>query len=282
MPLRLVVSILMLLTALALGMIAYQLAVPVKPVLMTAAPQGPIAPLEVGYFVAARPLPAGTFVRDEDFALKSVLPARLPTNAITDLPENRANLRGALIRRYMDAGTMITQEDLLRSKDRGFLAAVLEPGTRAVSVAVDAVSGVSGLIWPGDRVDLILTQEMDHAVAPLSRRVLSETILTNVRVIAVDQDIVRGTPVDGLTTGHVARTVALQLATDEAERVTVAQQLGHLALAVRAIGSPLPSLTMQPTLFSGDVSPALSKTDEPAGARIQVIEGSDRREVKFQ
>ena len=50
--------------------------------------------------------------------------------------------------------------DVLRPRDRGFLAAVLAPGTRAVSIAVDPVSGVGGLIWPGDRVDVILTQEI--------------------------------------------------------------------------------------------------------------------------
>ncbi|MDR3530617.1 MAG: Flp pilus assembly protein CpaB [Rhodopila sp.] len=282
MSLRLVVSVLMIITTVALGMIAYQLAAPVRPAVTSTLNEGPISPLQTGYFVAAHPLPAGTFVRDEDFGLKSALPDQVPANAITDLPENRASLRGALIRRYLEAGAMITQADLLRPRDRGFLAAVLEPGTRAVSLAVDAVSGVSGLIWPGDRVDVILTQEMEHTVAPLARRVLSETVLTNVRVIAVDQDIVRSAPADGATAGHVARTVTLQVATDQAERVTIAQQLGHLALAVRAIDGPTTAGTEQPTLFSGDVSPALSKTEQPVGVKVQVIEGEKRNEVTFQ
>jgi pilus assembly protein CpaB len=206
----------------------------------------------------------------------------MPANAINDLPENRASLRGSLVRQYMEAGAVITLDNLLRPRDRGFLAAVLEPNTRAVSVGVDAVTGVSGLIWPGDRVDVILTQEMDHSVAPLARRILSETVLTNVRVIAVDQDIVRSIAPDAATVGHVARTVTLQVAADQAERVAIAQQLGHLALAIRAIDNLQGPIGDNVTLFSGDVSPALSKTGEPVGVRVHVIQGDKRSEVTFQ
>lgn len=281
MSLRLIVSILMILTGVGLAMIAYQLVVPPKPAVMASSFEGPIAPLQVGYIVAAHPLPAGTLIRDEDFALKNAQPGKLPDNAIADLPESRAMLRGALVRDYLDNGQMITLRDILRPRDRGFLAAVLQPGTRAVSVGVDAVTGVSGLIWPGDRVDVILTQEMDHNTAPLARRVLSETVLSNVRVIAIDQDIVRDVAPGSPSVGKVARTVTLQVANDQAERITVAQQLGHISLAVRAIDGaakqPDPS-----TLFSGDVSPALSKEAEPAGAKVQLIEGDKRSEVTFQ
>jgi pilus assembly protein CpaB len=244
------------------------------------------------YFVAAHPLPAGTFLRDEDLRLKTVLPGELPPKAIADSEENRAGLRGALVRQYLDEGTAITQADLLRPRDRGFLAAVLETDTRAVTVAVDAVSGVAGLIWPGDRVDLILTQTIDKDAAPLPRRILSETILTDVRVIAVDQDLVRGPGTGftaGSTAGRVARTVTLQVNSDQVQRVSIAQQLGQISLAVRAIdGKPTAPADMSTTdggnstLFSGDVSPALSTVDHPAGAKVHVIEGDKRNEVSFQ
>ncbi|HBK08971.1 MAG TPA: Flp pilus assembly protein CpaB [Acetobacteraceae bacterium] len=282
MSLRLIVSILMIMTGIGLAMIAYQLVAPAKPAVIAGGFNGPVSPLEVGYIVAAHPLPAGTLVRDEDFGLKNVQPGKLPPNAIADLPENRAMLRGALIRGYLDDGQMITLGDILRPRDRGFLAAVLEPGTRAVSVGVDAVTGVSGLIWPGDRVDVILTQEMERNTAPLARRVLSETVLTNVRVIAIDQDIVRDSKPGAAANGRVARTVTVQVANDQAERITVAQQLGHISLAIRAIDNPSPEQPDQSTLFSGDVSPALSKAGEPAGAKVQLIEGDKRSEVTFQ
>ena len=283
MSLRLVVSIMMIITATTLGMIAYRFSAPMPAPVGATADNAPVLPLRLGYIVAARPLPAGSFIRDEDLAIKSVPSSEFPADAITDQPDNQANLRGAMVRRFVDAGTMITQADLLRPRDRGFLATVLEPGTRAISLPVDAVSGVSGLIWPGDRVDVILTQEMDHNVAPLARRVLSETILTDVRVIGVDQDIVRASPAAGTSGGRVAHTVTLQVANDQAERAAIAQQLGHLALAIRALDSKPPTAgSEQPTLFSGDVSPALSRTTEPAGVKVQVIDGDKRSEVTFQ
>ena len=63
---------------------------------------------------------------------------------------------------------------------------------RAVTVAVDATTGAAGLIWPGDRVDLILTQTIQEATLPLGRRVAAETVLSDVRVIAIDQQLVQG------------------------------------------------------------------------------------------
>ena len=281
MSLRLIVSILMLLTAIALGSIAYQLALPNTQAVRMAAVQDIPPPLQVGYFVAAHPLTAGTLIRDNDLTLKSAVPARVPAGAITDLPENRGSLRGALIRQFLDAGALITSADLLRPRDRGFLAAVLEPETRAVSVGVDAVTGVSGLIWPGDRVDVILTQDIDAASAPISRRVISETVLSNVRVIAVDQDIVRGSPPEAAAS-HVARTVALQVLSDQAERVAIAQQLGHLSLAIRAIDESTAPNTVRRSLYSGDVSPALSRNAEPVGVTVHVVEADKRSEVTFK
>ena len=97
--------------------------------------------------------------------------------------------------------------DVTRSRERGFLSAVLCPGTRAVSIGVDQVSGVAGLIWPGDQVDVILTQEFTPA--DRGRIVTSETILTDVRVIAVDQDIAQGA--GSGTAGKMAATVTFEV-----------------------------------------------------------------------
>ncbi len=172
--------------------------------------------------------------------------------------------------------------DVIRSRDRGFLATVLAPGTRAVTIGVDQVTGVAGLIWPGDIVDVILTQEFDQdADVPLARRgVGAETMLTGLRVIAVDQDIVQGGSPTAANAGHLTKTVTLQVTADQAERLTTAQRLGHLALAVDAVGEP-PS-TDRLAVTGGDVSPALSRIPLPTGARVQVIEGEHHREVTFQ
>ena len=281
MSLRLVVVGLMLTTALALGLLAYRLGQPARTVM--AAPAAAPALLLLGYLHAAHALPAGTLAREEDFSVKTAAPGAVPAGAVLDAPEARAAIRGALIRHYLDAGAPITSGDLLRPRDRGFLAAVLAPATRAVSIGVDAVTGVAGLVWPGDRVDVILTQAMDQAVAPLARRVLSETVLRDVRVIAVDQEIVQGgSPTAGVA-GRLARTVTLEVTAEQAEQLTVAAQLGRLALAIRAaaVGAQ-PEVAARETVFGGDVSPALSSASAPVGTRIQLIQGDQRSEVTFR
>ena len=102
-----------------------------------------LPPLLISYVVAAHPLPAGTLARDEDFATRSVASADLPSGAIVDSPENKAGLRGSLIRDYLNTGDAVTSAAILRPRDRGFLASVLAPGMRAVSIAVDATERVA-------------------------------------------------------------------------------------------------------------------------------------------
>ena len=93
--------------------------------------------------------------------------------------------------------------DVLAPRDRGFIANVLREGYRAVAVGVDPVSGVAGLIWPGDHVDILLTQELEGA--PVARKNLGETVLTDVRVIAIDQDMVQSAPANNAVAGRIVR-----------------------------------------------------------------------------
>ncbi len=283
MSLRLVVVALILTTAAALGMLAWRATQPAHQVI-AAAQLPPPPPLILKFLSAARALPAGTLARDDDFAVRSAPSTQVPAAAIIDTPEARAALRGALIRRYLDAGAPVTTADILRPRDRGFLAAVLAPNTRALSIGVDAVSGVAGLIWPGDRVDVILTQEMDGAGRRPGERVLGETVLRDVRVIAVDQEIVQGALPTSNVAGRLARTVTLQVSAEEAERLAVAQRLGHLALTIRAAADTAPPIEGVRTVYGGDVSPALAGAGAtaPAPARVQIIQGNQRSEVVFR
>ena len=95
---------------------------------------------------------------------------------------------GAVVRRSLAPGEPITEGRIALPGERGFLAAMLTPGMRAISVPVNATSGISGLVFPGDRVDLILTHTFSQGTEsePMPRRA-SETVLRNIRVLAVDQ-----------------------------------------------------------------------------------------------
>src|SRR5262249_12516047 len=176
--LRLSIILVMLLATAALGLIAYNMNLP-KPVVQVtentpAPPAPPPAPVTIGYFVAAHPLPAGTLGREEDFTVRSVSPDSVPSGAVIDTPQVKIGLRGSLVRTFLDTGSLVTSQNVLRPRDRGFLASVLSPGTRAISINVDAESGVSGLIWPGDYVDVVLTQVIDKT--DLAHGTLSETV----------------------------------------------------------------------------------------------------------
>ena len=243
--LRFSIIMVLLLASTALGLIAYSANAP-KPQLEVAAKEA-VAPVTVAYFVAARPLTRGTLARNEDFATRSAAPDRVPAGAIIDTPDAKAGLPGSLVRNFMEAGSPITLQDILRPKDRGFLASVLAPDSRAISIKVDEESGVSGLIRPGDHVDVLLTQVFERAdparrtmsetiLAKSEERILakSEMILANVRVIAIDQEITQGGRPISAVAGKQAETVSLELTSEQVKTVIVAKQLGTLSLAVRA------------------------------------------------
>src|SRR5689334_24846407 len=144
-------------------------------------------PAKVTVLVAAHAVRAGSLLKPEDVSAKEMLQANAGADSNPDNPDVRHSLTGAMVRRGLAAGEVLRSADVMRPGDHGFLAAVLEPGKRAVTVGVDAITGSAGLIWPGDRVDLILTQSLTDPALPVGRRVVAETVLSNVRVIAIDQ-----------------------------------------------------------------------------------------------
>jgi pilus assembly protein CpaB len=282
MPLRLILVSLLLLTALGLGLIGYQATRPAKMVTI-AAPVSPPPSLMVDVLVATRSLPAGTLIKEEDFTTRPVPSAQVPLGVLTNSPEVRAGLRGALLRRYLDSGTTLMAGDVLHPRDRGFLAAVLAAGSRAISVGVDAITGNGGLIWPGDRVDMILTQELNEKDAPLARRFVGETILIDVRVVAVDQSIAQGAIASGdNAAGRLARTVTLEVKPQQAERAAVAERLGKITLAIRAMDGVTDMAGHLGSVYGGDVSPALAAGGTPDMPRMRVIDGKEARDVTFQ
>ena len=280
MPMRAIMVVLMFATAVALGLISYQLGSRPAGAAIAIAQVAPPVP----YLVAARPLSPGTLARMEDFSPRNATETTLPPGAIIDTPDARSELRSSLIHRYIEPGAPITRADLIRPHERGFLAAVLAPDTRAVSIAVNAVSGVAGLISPGDRVDVILTQEIQQSAGRAEHLVTSETVLANVRVIAVDQDIAQGAPTNGASAAtRAAATVTVQTSVDEAERIAVATHLGVLSLAVRSIEDQRPAGPAPGTaVSSSDVSQALARASISEGSHVQVIQGGERSEVTFK
>lgn len=279
--LRAALFILMAVGVIGLGAVAWLSINPPPP------PPPPVVPIKkINILAAANTLTAGSLMKPDDVESKEVPEAEKPTGARLDTPQARAELFGAMVRQTLLAHQVILSGDVMRPGDHGFLAAVLSPGKRAISVGVDIVSGTAGLIWPGDHVDLILTQELGAGGdANPSKRVAGETVLTDVRVIAIDQQLVQGTSTGSPNAASAqSRTVTLEVSPDDAERVAVASRLGHLSLSVRPVDAlPAPEGRSKKVTFGGDVSKALGgdTTAQGAGNSLKVSSPSQDKEYHF-
>jgi pilus assembly protein CpaB len=240
----------------------------------------------VSVLTAAHDIPAGSLLKPADIASRQIPKASVPADATIDTEDERRAIYGAMVRRSMALGEIVRAADALRPGDHGFLAAVLKGDMRAVTVGVDAISGTAGLIWPGDRVDLILTQTIAEPSLPIGHRIVAETVVSDVRVIAIDQRMVEGAANSG--PAPEARTVTLEVNKTDAQGVQVAVRLGRLSLSVRpADGGADPGPAGSPigTTWASDISPALAGDMQPPPAVSRVIKvwqsTGDGKDFKF-
>ena len=185
--------------------------------------------------VARKALPVGTIIDQESFAFQA-WPKELVQNAyyLEGKPEaDMAKLLGTVVRNPITAGQPVTQGSLVGPNDRGFLAAALSPGMRAVTVPVTTTSGVAGFVFPGDRVDLVLTQEVEGGGDGPALKV-SETIVRNLRVLATDQRI-DSKDEEGKTVVKAFSMVTVEATPRLAEKIAVSQSMGTLSLSLRSI-----------------------------------------------
>jgi Flp pilus assembly protein CpaB len=224
--------------------------------------------------VSAADLPQGLLLRDDDLAWKDVPTGNVPANAVVANAPNAIELKGALLRHAAAAGTVLGADDVILPSAPGFLAATLKPDMRAVSVAIDDVSGNAGLIQPGDYVDLLLTQQMERRTDSPDLAVSSETVVERVRVLAVGSELSRPKSSDTPDANSRARTVTLEVTPHMAEVVSVAARLGSLSFALRSFAkasreadaaSAVPAsgpLQARP-VWAGDISSAVRELPAP-------------------
>jgi pilus assembly protein CpaB len=243
--------------------------------------------------VAGADLPAGLLLRNEDLDWQVLQPGHVPEGALVKGTQAADAMAGVLVRRDMRAGDVISTRDVIRPEAPGFLAAVLKPGMRAVSVPIDSVSGNAGLIQPGDYVDMILVQETrakDDDASERARSVVSETVAEKVRVIAVGSVFQHQAQADTAKGGRSApaRTVTIEVMPRAAEAVAVAARLGTLSMALRSFAvtdrtvdrdQPVQSIVAwddsQPRsapVWAGDVSRAIRRTPTPPPAATETVE----------
>jgi pilus assembly protein CpaB len=185
----------------------------------------------VDVLVAAKDIQMGGRTVATDFEWKSWPKVGLPDFFITKAarPEAATQLAGSVARAALLSGEPIREARLMKA-DRGFMSVILSPGMRAIALEVKAQSTAGGFVLPNDHVDVILTRATKGAAQ--GDTFTSETILTNVRVLAIDQTI---TEKEGQASVIAKDTATLELTPNQAELLTQSLQMGTISLTLRAL-----------------------------------------------
>jgi pilus assembly protein CpaB len=240
--------------------------------------------------VAKNPVHVGQIVKPDDLRWQSWPEGSLAPTYIVEGKRPLSDFVGAVARVPIDAGEPLSEGKLVLAGTRGFMAAVLQPGARAVSVPVTATSAVSGFIYAGDRVDVLLTHVLNTQDGQHNA---TETVLRNARVIAMDQklDFSPGDKPD------VAKTATLELTPKQSEIVTLAVKMGDLSLVLRSLqdaddngqaavdenapAEPGDSYTQdaQVSRLIKQIPAASAAKDKPVVASVFVLRGAARAKV---
>ncbi|MAF50340.1 MAG: Flp pilus assembly protein CpaB [Rhodospirillales bacterium] len=226
---------------------------------VVAAKQAPAAEI----LVAASDLSAGVFIQEQHLKWLA-----WPKNGVADgyvvkaedADEALKSMIGSVVRTSVTKGEPLTGKRVVQPGDRGFLAAVLNPGGRAVSVPVNATTGIAGFVFPGDQVDLIVTVKFssDDGRGKKQTRYVSKTLLTAIRVIAIDQKTEQ-------TDGKVkpVKNVTLEVTPKQAEKIAIGLQMGAISLSLHS-------------LARGESESALADLSTAAGGRANARPGTRR------
>jgi pilus assembly protein CpaB len=169
-----------------------------------------------------------------------------------------SQFEGAIVREPMLTGEPIIQRKVVRGGEGGYLSVVLTPGRRAVAVPINVESGAGGFILPGDRVDVLQSREVNSpsaamtAIAAPKNSFVADTVLSNVRVLAIDQNIEAPKAAKSL----VGATATLEVTPADAEMLMRAKSQGTLILSLRAYtdtGGPSGAVTRETTAQSNIV-----------------------------
>lgn len=272
------------------------------------APQGPQV------LVAARDLASGTLLKDSDLKWQVWSEDPKEHMVVKDRGGNKDDFIGALSRSGLKAGEPIINNRVFKTNEQGFLSAALAPGMRAISLKITPVSGVAGLIFPGDHVDVIVAHNVPVPSADgqnRDRRV-SETVITNARVLGLDQKTDEKS-----TEPKLADVATLEVTPKDAEKVAlIADWNSTISLVLRSLsdiaapekaaeadglappqpimpgqmpGAPEVEAVLRDSGAAGftwdsDVSRVLARPDAVTNTsrRVLVIRGKDSSEVSFQ
>ncbi len=209
-------------------------------------------------FVPVASLAAGALIRPEDLRTTSLDEGAVSAEMIRADDDGEDLLYGAVARQPLAEGMPIARSATIQPGERGFLAAVLEPGKRAIAVPVSETSAVGGHVLPGDRVDLIMTYQVSSDDANSERDMrASETLLGKLRVLAIDRELE-----SGAREARVGNTITLEVTSKQAEVISLARRLGDLSLVLNSLRDDDP--TGEVDEIAGVNMLQLARSDTPA------------------
>jgi pilus assembly protein CpaB len=233
--------------------------------------------------VADLDLAAGTFVKPQHLRWQRWPTDDVPETYVLRSARSEEVMIGAVVRQRIAVGEPITDGAVVKPGDRGFLAAVLNPGMRAVSVPITPTSGNSGLIFPGDRIDLILTQTLIPAEGEGSARRVSETVLRNIRIIAMGVET--GDDAEQGKNNEKAKTATFEVTPSQAETVALLTELGKLSLSLRSLaadGEAEGTVPVAAESFTWDRDVSRVLRTGRLSSRLLVLRGSNTEDVTVQ
>lgn len=236
--------------------------------------------------VAAKELPVGTILTAAHVAWQAWPQEGLNEAYFSSAGSKLKDVEGKVVRSPMNRGEPVTVSAVISQGERGFLAAVLTPGMRAVTIKLSPVSGIGGFIFPGDRVDVIVTHTIEMSRA--ERYTAAETVFQNVRVLAVDQrSMVQEEKI------QIGKTATIEVTPKMAEKVAMLEKIGVLSLSLRSLtgdgslvaganpDSPPISTTTSHTL-GHEVSQFLPQMDAKAATNtVRVSRGNELSTVEI-
>ncbi|MBK1970555.1 Flp pilus assembly protein CpaB [Brevundimonas sp. 3P9-tot-E] len=176
-------------------------------------------------------------------------------------PGAKADYIGAVVREPILAGEPIVARKIVRAGDSGYMAAYLEPGTRAMAIRVTVETAAGGFILPGDRVDVLMTREIKNNDSGAGPRFTTATIMRNMKVLAIDQSTRAAEDEQAV----VGATATLAVSERDAELLALARSEGDLSLVLRSYAD-----TAGP---SGHVPGAVRRGGERQGSVVKVYRG---------
>jgi len=195
--------------------------------------------------VAKSDIQLGSALKPEDLAWQTwpatgVSPQFIRKNGRADAIEE---FKGAIARAPFVAGEPIREQKLIKADGSGFMSAILSPGMRAISTDISPETGVGGFILPNDRVDVLLTRrDLDSQKQAGGDGFISETVLRNVRVLAIDQTVEEKNGQKVV----VGKTATLELSPRQTETLALSRQRGSLSLALRSLAESKPKAKVNP------------------------------------